>query len=102
MQQKLRIIQFSEKNMKLKYEFIIREIANTSVAVTVGEDVTKFNGMIKLNETGKFIFELLLKNFDFDIIVDKITEKYTVSKSGAINAVSVFIDKLKSKGLIEE
>lgn len=88
--------------MKLKYEFIIREIANTSVAVTVGEDVTKFNGMIRLNETGKFIFELLLKNVDFDIIVDKITEKYTVSKCEAINAVSVFIDNLKSKDLMVE
>lgn len=88
--------------MKLKYKFIIREIGDTFVAAAVGDDVTEFNGMIKLNETGKFIFELLLKNVDFDIIVDKITEKYTVSKSEAINAVSVFIDKLKSKGLIEE
>lgn len=88
--------------MKLKYEFIIREIGNTSVVVAVGDDATEFNGMIKLNGTGRFIFDLLLKKIEFEKIVDELTEKYAVSKDEAITEVSTFTDKLKSKDLIVE
>ena len=35
--------------MKLKYKFIVREVAGQSVALAVGDDNKYFNGMIKLN-----------------------------------------------------
>ena len=45
--------------MKLKYKFVVREIDGTHVAVAVGKDNEKFNGMIKLNKSGAVIFNLL-------------------------------------------
>ena len=43
--------------MKLKYEFIICSTKDAEVAVAIGEGSMLFNGMIKLNKSGKFIFE---------------------------------------------
>ena len=43
--------------MKLKYNFVVNEVAGNMVAVAVGDDVTKFNGFIKMNRKGAEIFE---------------------------------------------
>ena len=45
--------------MKLKYEFVINNVAGETVAVSVGNNDGRFNGYIKLNETGAFIFKML-------------------------------------------
>ena len=46
--------------MKLKYEFVIKEIAGNKVAVAVGKDHMAFSGMINLNETAAFFFNSLV------------------------------------------
>ena len=45
--------------MKLKYQFVINNVAGETVAVSVGDTSGRFNGYIKLNETGAFIFKKL-------------------------------------------
>ena len=35
--------------MKLRYKFVVRNVSGKPVAVAVGQDNEKFNGMIKLN-----------------------------------------------------
>ena len=45
--------------MKLKYNFVTNEVADKIVAVAVGDDLSKFNGFIKMNGTGAFIFNML-------------------------------------------
>lgn len=53
-------IQFLEmREMRLRYQFVVREVDGTPVAVAVGRDNEKFNGMIKLNTTGGVIFKML-------------------------------------------
>ena len=62
--------------MKLKYNFVVREIGGKPVAVAVGKDNDKFNGMIKLNSTGEFIFEMLKNDTTLDEIAAAMAEKY--------------------------
>jgi hypothetical protein len=45
--------------MKLKYRFIVRNVGGKLVAVAVGTDNEKFNGMVKLNANGEMIFKML-------------------------------------------
>ena len=88
--------------MKLKYKFIIRSVAGNSVALAVGDDNQKFNGMIKLNSVGEFIFKLLEKEITLDGIISEITNKYDVSAEDAKEATLPFIDTLRQNGVIEE
>jgi len=91
------------RHLSLKYKFVVREIDGTHVAVAVGKDNEKFNGMIKLNSSGFFIFNLL-KNGDVDLdeIVSKLVEKYDVSAENATEVVNAFLDPFKKNNLLEE
>lgn len=88
--------------MKLKYKFVIREIDNNPVAVAVGRDNAFFRGMIKLNHTGGFIFEMLSGNTTPEAIVNELCRKYDVSTDEATDEVNDFLRRLRDEGLIEE
>ena len=88
--------------MKLKYNFIVRNVAGQSVALAVGNDNAKFNGMIKLNSVGEFIFKLLENNITEEEILNKITEEYDISAEEAKSSVENYLAVLRQNELIEE
>ena len=88
--------------MKLKHNFIVRNVAGQSVALAVGNDDSKFNGMIKLNSVGEFIFKLLENDITTDEIVNKITENYDVSAEQAKSAIEPYLETLREKNLLIE
>ena len=45
--------------MKLRYEFAVMDMGGEFAAVPVGEDATKFHGMLKLNAVSADILEQL-------------------------------------------
>ena len=55
--------------MKLKYNFVTNEVADKIVAVAVGGDLEKFNGFIKMNDTGAYIFNMLKSDVTEEEIV---------------------------------
>jgi hypothetical protein len=87
--------------MKLKYKFIIRSVAGNSVALAVGDDNQKFNGMIKLNETGRIIWDMLSKGKEQEEIVAKILEEYDIDRATVEADVSRFISTLMEDGILE-
>lgn len=88
--------------MKLKYNFIVRNVAGQSVALAVGSEDNKFNGMIKLNSVGEFIFKLLENDITTDEIVNKITENYEVSAEEARKSIEPYLETLRANDLIIE
>lgn len=89
--------------MKLKYKFVVRKVNDRAVAVAVGEDSANFNGMVKLNPTGEFVFNILNSgDASMKEIVEKIVEKYEVDEKTATEAVEIYIESLRKSGLIEE
>lgn len=50
--------------MKIKDGYILREIAEISVAVPVNDAARSFNGMIRLNSTGAFLWRLLERKME--------------------------------------
>ena len=88
--------------MKLKYQFAVREVGGSVMAVAVGVDSDKFNGLVKLNEVARSIFEMLADDVTEEEIVSRLLDEYEVSEEDAAGAVSGFIAKLRSEGLIED
>lgn len=88
--------------MKLRYNFVVRNIDGRPVAVAVGKDNAEFNGMIRLNDTGKFIFDLLSVDTTEADIVTGLTSNYEVDVSEAESAVKEFLQKLRDNGLLTE
>lgn len=88
--------------MKIKDGFIIRQISDQTVAVPVGETSKSFHGMIKLNESGLFIWKALENDTTEEKIIDAMLEKYDVSREQASNDVCQFIGALRNAGIIED
>lgn len=87
--------------MKLKYDFIVNEIADKKMAVTVGKDSEKFNGMIRLNSTAADIFEMLKEDVTEDEIVASMKEKYDEEEDILRQKVREFVESLQKSNVLE-
>lgn len=87
--------------MKLKYQFVINQVAGDTVAVSVGNNDGRFNGYIKLNETGAFIFKKLKNDTTRDDIINALLAEYPdATPTAAADSVDELIDKLEKADLL--
>ena len=88
-------------NMKIREDFILRKVADSYVVVPVNDMTVDFNGIINLNETGAFLFEILQKGADNQELLDKLLSEYEVTSEKAEADIDVFIQKLKDADILE-
>ena len=86
--------------MKLKDGFILRDVAGQTVVLPSGEDLD-LNMMITLNETGRFLWQLLEEDKDESDLVTALLSEYDVDEVTASNAVAGFIAKLNEHGFLK-
>ena len=87
--------------MKIKNDFIVKEISGSTVVIPVGNRVADFNGMLKLNENGVFLFNLLKNDTTIEALVQSLVDEYEVTKEKANEDVITFVNKLKEADIIE-
>lgn len=87
--------------MKIKSGFIVREIAGSHVAAATGEAAKNFNGIITLNETGRFLFSLLQNEMTEQELIDAMRENFDVDEKTAGEDVRLFVNKLKESNILE-
>lgn len=87
--------------MKIKGEYIIREIAGEHLLVPVGETALELNGMVILNPVGAAIWNGLEAGWDENTILSDLLERFDVSAETAKQDMDEFLQDLKSAGLLE-
>ena len=87
--------------MKLKEGFVLRTVAGDTIVVPTGATLD-LNMMITLNETGKFIWQLLENEIEEVAIVTEILKEYKVDRITAEAAVAGFIRKLIEHGFLAD
>ena len=87
--------------MKIKNGFVLREIAGQTVVAALGSAAQSFNGMIKLNSTGKLIWELLEKERDEAQIVEAMLEEYDIDRATVERDVARVIKTLQEANILE-
>ena len=89
--------------MKLKYKFIINDVADQKVAVAVGEGLTKFNGFIKMNDVGAAIFSKLADDITMEDLISKMAAEYPDEPAETVDrCVKEFVEKLKASDIVED
>ena len=88
--------------MKLRGEFVIRQVVDEVLAIPVGNTALEFNGMIMLNAVSRIIWESLSMGATNDEIVTAVTDKFEVSAEEARADITEFIDKLREINIIED
>ena len=86
--------------MKLKKEFILREIAGEYILVPTGETTLNFNGLITVNELGAFICNNIEKVNSEEDILKLILDEYEVEENIAREDLNEFLNKLKAAEII--
>lgn len=87
--------------MKIKEGFVVREIAGQSVVIAVGAASKIFNGIIKLNETGKIIWTKLSEGAGKEDTVASILAEYDVDRETVEKDYDNFVNTLLGAGIIE-
>ncbi len=84
-----------------KVDFILRKVADSYVVVPVGKLTLDFNGIINLNETGAFLFELLQEGAEKEDLLRKMLEEYDVTPEKAAADIDVFLKKAEEADVLE-
>ena len=90
--------------MKIKDGFVLEEVGGSYLAVAVGTLTGSFNGMVRLNGTGAFLWNLLNeKNLTRDELVAEVVRAYEgVTVEDVRPGVVAFEEKLRAAGIIED
>lgn len=86
--------------MEFKKKFILRNIVGETILVPIGQNNEAFNGLITINELGKFIWENLESSKDEEDLLYKILEEYEVEEKEAKEDLDEFLDKLRQVDII--
>ena len=87
--------------MKLKYEFIINQVADQMVAVPVGNSLENFNGFLKVNDVGAEILEILKNDVTVEEIAAEMLKKHPeATMEEALETIKMFTDKLIEAGVV--
>jgi hypothetical protein len=88
--------------MERSANFLLREVADTLVLVPLGEAAISFPGMVTLNATGAYIWELLEKEQTLQSLAEALAEHYAVDQEKAQADAAAFVEKLLPIGAILE
>ena len=87
-------------HMKLKMQFILRDIVGETVLVPINESTSSFNGLITINELGKFIWENLEKVETEEELLQLILDEYEVYEDTAKKDLDEFLQVLKDIDIV--
>ncbi len=87
--------------MKIRDTFMLSEVAGMPVVVPLGAEST-FRNMIKLNETGAFLWEKLQKEISREELAAAMVEKYGIDATLALSDTDAFLESLRAFGALEE
>ena len=88
--------------MKIKENFVLRQVADTWVVLPLGQATVDFKGMLTLNESGILLWRLLEKGTTREALATALTEEYEVSESEALADADEFVQKLRAVGCLAE
>ena len=85
--------------MRLKREFETMRLNDHIIAVPVGDDAD-YHGVLKLNETAAFIFDLLKTETTVDAIVEKLEKEYDAPRETLEEDVKKYIAEFQERGFL--
>ena len=87
--------------MQINKDFTIQKVGAYYVAVPVGETSKSFHGMVRLNETGAFLWRALSReDMTEESLVDALLAEYDVSREIAARDVHRVVEMLSQNGFL--
>ncbi len=87
--------------MKVRSGFKLMKVGVQNLVVAVDERAEEFNGMVRLNSTGAFLWELLERGAEKEELVAALLSEYEIDKETAETDVDRFLSILTDNGILE-
>lgn len=88
--------------MKIKDTFVVRLVAGENLVVPLSGSSISFNSTVTLNETGRFLWDLLQQETDFEALVSALLKEYDVDAETAHRDTAAFIEVLRENKILED
>lgn len=86
--------------MRRNSEFVLRQVAGKNVVIPLGQAAEAFRGMITLNKTGKFLWDLLETEQTEESLAEALVQTYGITEERAVNGVRKFLESIYVTGAI--
>lgn len=87
--------------MKRIENFILQNVGGQNMLVPLGSQVVDMNGMVILNATGRYVWELLTTDCSVDELASGVAEHFDVDRERARADVQTFLDDIARMGLLK-
>ena len=86
--------------MRINPDFTIQKVGGSWVAVAVGETSKTFHGMVRLNETGAFLWKLMAaKDCTEEELIEAMLAEYEVDRETVTADVRRIVETMAANGL---
>ncbi len=86
--------------MKLKVDFVIRNIAGECIVVPSGPGASHINGILSVTPSGELLLRRLTQECQKEDLVQLLLDNYEVTPQQALEDVEYFLSKLRAAHLI--
>lgn len=87
--------------MKIKKGFIVRKVGDENIVVPVGEMSKEFHGMIKLNDSGCFLWNFFTQDHTAKEAGEALVQEYEIDLETAVRDAESFVKVLTENKLCE-
>lgn len=88
--------------MKLKYEFVVRDIMGDFVMVPLGAGALEFSGIVSTSETGALLVDMLSRDVTREELLEGVLAEYDIDPDTALTDIEEFLGHLRKLGLLIE
>ncbi len=86
--------------MQIVPGFLLREVAGEILAVPTNEAAQQLSGLMSLNNSGKFLFNLLQQNQTKEHLLEAFLQAYDIDVETAQADIQEFLNHLAENGLL--
>ena len=87
--------------MRLKKEFMIREVAGQDVIVATGKEAMKYNGLLTVSPVGRFLLENYQNAQGISDLIQMVLDEFEVDQETAAKDTAGFTNTMLEHGFIE-
>ena len=87
-------------HMKIKNGFMLKKVGGQNVVVALGEASRSFNGIIRLNDTGVFLWQKLQQETSEEQLLAALTAEYDIGEEQAKSDIAEFVAALRKATLL--
>jgi hypothetical protein len=88
--------------MKIKGSFVLREIVDEHIVMPVGENISKFEGALVLNDVSAFLWEHLKAPICREDLLALLLAEFDVEEAVAKKDLDAFLNQLREHDPLDE